>query len=193
MIALDSLASREGELLFALLRIVGISLVLPSLAAVVYYGRWRGDRARLLPGWLAVWAGQTVVLTLASAWEVVDMARRWWRAGAWEAMLILGVLGAVALAIASVRAVRALWLGRAVLAGKPPSRWMEGTSARLLRGGMLGLAAAAGLFFSLYFVRIPGRFGELWYLAVAIVPLGLSSLMVLVAGAAGQRFARASR
>jgi hypothetical protein len=169
-----------------LLGLLVTTCVMPTLVFVGVRGRHPAERpiAALVTAWLAMWVGQLAAMQACCCWVCINAVFEW-LVSAPLAALVYGVVMAVVTGWIAVMAMRLFRLGIQLLAVVPRNVDESVATAAGSLWRRAALAVLVVVFYTtvvLFYVRIPGRWGDLVYFALVLVPSGLTAgLVTLVA------------
>ncbi len=172
------MGSQDSQLWWMLAKLLAASCILPSVLMSSLGAGLKLSGRRRRVGWICTWAGQSGALVVLSGWVAVSLAATWVRHGAVVAGLLYGLGGLVISGGTAVTAIRTFGSGVVTLRGRNPSALVQ---RQIWRGGIAVLALDTVLFRLFAVVDIPGRWNELAYSVLVLVPVGGACVTLLLA------------
>ena len=154
------------------------TLVLPVVVYIALRLRHPSQRGRRWAGFGCLWAGQLAVLMLLVAILALYIGRGCYRMGYPVAGFVYGGGGALLAAMAAVNAIRTFSLGVSILCSKPAALIRNWGGRRLIRA-WFHLLGSIALNATMLVIPIPGRWTPAAFIVGVLIPIGLTSMIVL--------------
>lgn len=176
------LASGNASLLSMTLLTFAASLAVPTLVYVL--ARSRHPKAlppgRKVAAWISLWIGQVAAITGIEVWGCLQLAADLLRQNLWLLAGVYGFAMATMAAALTPVAVRTFVVGLVVLRTDDETR-IAAVGKRLFRFSTAGLLIVLGYLWLLGRMGIPGRWNDLVYIALVLLPMALACAGLLTA------------
>jgi hypothetical protein len=127
-----------------------------------------------------LWVGQQAVPLGGSAALCWVLGWDWWHQQAHLIAIVYGGAMMVVAAIVVILAVRLFALGPLLLVDTTDAAVRERAARLARRAAICSLVVATYFFLVMRYVPIPGRWNDLIYVGVVLIPVGLGALLVLL-------------